>query len=184
MQLIYEACKRYPSAVSDGLLARVLSGRTLFYGSDNVLASAGFSLEDDVLLQIAMAETTGGDDRAEAAASVLGPRAAGCMVDALSELATRLRDANGEYDKAASDRYHDIQARISHAPGASLVAAVQARSAQADNEQMARLAELLSRHPDGDTVGDPLVIALWRNRDTTKPCQLLPVQDWRRRHSP
>jgi hypothetical protein len=51
VQLVYEACKRYPSAVSDGLLARVLSGRTLFYGSDDMLASAGFSLEDDALLQ-------------------------------------------------------------------------------------------------------------------------------------
>jgi hypothetical protein len=151
VQLIYGACKRYPSAVSDGLLARVFAGRTLFYGADDMLASTGFRLEDDALLQLALAETPGRDDRAEAAASVLGPRAAGCMIDALLDVATRLRDANGKYDKAASGRYRDIQARIAHVPGASLVAAVQARSAQADNEQMARLAELLSRHPDGDT---------------------------------
>ncbi len=149
-QLIYDACKRFPSAVSDGLLARVLAGRTLFYGADDMLASAGLSLEDDALLQIALAETPGRDNRADAAASVLGPWAAGCMIDALSDVATRLRDANCKYDKAASDRYQDIQARISHVPGASLVAAVQARSAQANNEQMALLAELLSRHPDGD----------------------------------
>jgi len=150
VQLIYEACKRYPSAVSDGLLARVFAGLTLFYGADDILASVGYSLEDDALLQIALAETPGRDDSAEAAASVLGPRAAGCMIDALSDVATRLRDANGKYDKAASDRYHDIQVRISHVPGASLVAAVQARSAHADNEQMGRLADLLSRHADGN----------------------------------
>jgi hypothetical protein len=36
-------------------------------------------------------------------------------------------------------------------PGASLVIAVREHSAQGENEQMARLAELLSRHPDEET---------------------------------
>lgn len=151
VQLIYEARNRYPSAVSDGLLARVLTGRTLFYGADDILASAGFSIEDDALLQLVLAETPSHDVRAEAAASVLGPQSAGYLIDALSDVETRLYDENGKLDKAASDRYHIIRARIAHVPGVSLVAAAQARSAQADNEQMARLAELLSRHPDGDT---------------------------------
>lgn len=150
-QLIYEARNRYPISVLDGLLARVYAGRTLFYGADDILASARLSLEDDELLQLALAESQRNDERAEAAASVLGPLTAGRMIDALSDAATRRRDANGNYDEAASDRYNVIQARIAHIPGASLVAAVQARSAQADNEQMARLAELLSRHPNGDT---------------------------------
>lgn len=150
-RLIYEARNRYPNVVSEGLLARVLAGRTLFYGADDILASAGFSREDDALLHLALAETPGHDGRAEAAASVLGPQVAGRMIDALLDVATRLRDTSGNYEKAASDRYFEIQARIAHVPGASLVAAVQARSAQSNNEQMARLAELLSRHSGGDT---------------------------------
>lgn len=150
-QLINEARNRYPVAVLDGLLARVYAGRTLFYGVDDILASARLSLEDDELLQLALAESQIHDDRAEAAASVLGPQAAGRMIDALSDAATRLRDANGNYDKAASDRYHAIRARIAHIPSTNLIAAVQSRSTQADNEQMARLAELLSRHPNEDT---------------------------------
>jgi hypothetical protein len=151
LQLVYEARDHYSSAVSEGLLARVLKGRTLFYGADNILASAGFGHEDDALIQIALAETPSHDIRAEAAASVLGPCAVGRMIDALSDVAARLREANEKYDQAASDRYYDIKARIAHVPGVSLVAAVQACSAQADNEQMARLAELLSHHPDGET---------------------------------
>jgi len=148
---IYELRKRYPRAVSDGLLARVLAGRTLFYGADDILASSGFRLEDEALLRLALAETASRDARAEAAASVLGPQAAGSMIDALLDTATRLRDANGNHDKAVGDRYRDIEVCIAHVPGASLVAAVQAHSLQADNDQMARLAELLSRHPDSDT---------------------------------
>ena len=150
-QLLYLARNRYSRAIADGLLQRVRAGRTLFYGADDLLASAGFSLEDDALLEIALSETSRHDDRAEAAASVLGPQAVGRMIDAVLEAKKRLRDASGKYNQAASDRYHALLARIEHTPGASLVAAVRARSARAGNEEMADLAELISRHPNGES---------------------------------
>jgi hypothetical protein len=71
------------------------------------------------------------------------------MIDVFLDLRTRL-GRGGNYDRAASDAYHGLQSRIAHTPGASLVAAVQARSAEADNEQIVCLADLLSRHPNGD----------------------------------
>lgn len=155
VRLIYEAWNRYPRAVAEALLARVRAGRNLFFGADDILGSAGFGIEDDDLLRRALAETARLDDQAEAAASVLGPQSAGRMIDALLDAATRLRDADGKYDKAVSDRYHCIESRIAHVPGASLVAAIQARSAEADDEQMALVAELLSRHPDEADRGRP-----------------------------
>lgn len=150
VQLLYGVRNRYSRAIADGLLQRVRAGRTLFYGADGLLASAGFSLEDDALLKIALSETTLHDDRAEAAASILGPQAVGRMIETVFEVKKRLRDASGKYNQAAVDRYHDLLARIGHTPGTSLVAAVRARSAQAGNEDMADLAELISRHPDGE----------------------------------
>ena len=203
VQLIYQARNRYSGAVADGLLARVRAGRTLFYGADDILASAGFVLEDEALLELALSDPGRHDDRAEAAASVLGPIAVGRMVDALLDTGARLR-VDGKFDQAASEIYGGLQTRIAHMPGASLVAAVLARSAQADNEQMARLAELLSRHPDGETDRgrpfDPASLAAirasWKtgaagcslramrsagkgqHRDTCEPCpsvDLLPI---------
>lgn len=150
VQLLYEARNRYSRAIADGLLRRVLTGRTLFYGADDLLASVGFSLEDNALLKIALSETGRRDDRAEAAASVLGPQAVGRMIETVLEAKKHLRDASGKYGQAAGDRYHDLLARIAHTPGASLVAAVRARSAQTGNEEMADLAELISRHPNGE----------------------------------
>lgn len=150
VRLLYEARNCYSHAIADGLLQRVRAGRTLFYGADNLLASAGLSLEDDALLEIALSETGRRDDRAEAAASVLGPRAVGRMIEGVLEAKKRVRDASGKYDQVASDRYGDLLARIAHTPGANLVAAVRARSAQAGNEEMAELAELISRHPNGE----------------------------------
>jgi hypothetical protein len=143
--LLYEVRERYPQALADGLLRRVRERRTLFYGADNALASAGFSLEDDALLEIALEETSRHDDRAEAAASVLGPNAVGRLIDAYLATKKVLRDASGNYNQAAGDRYHSLGTRIGHTPGASLVAAVQARAATADHEDIAQLAELFSR---------------------------------------
>lgn len=150
VRLLYEVRNRYSRAIADGLLLRVRAGRTLFYGADDLLASAGFSLEDDALLEIALSETGRRDDRAEAAASVLGPRAVGRMIESVLEAKKHVRDASGKYDQVASDRYGDLLARIAHTPGASLVAAVCAHSAQAGDEEMAELAELISRHPNGE----------------------------------
>ena len=150
VHFLYEVRDRYSRAVADGLLQRVRAGRTLFYGADDLLASASFSLEEHTLLEIALSDTSRHDDRAEAAASVLGPQAVGRMIETVLEVKKCIRDANGIYNQTVGDRYHDLLARIGHTPGASLIAAVRARSAQAGNEEMADLAELISRHPDGE----------------------------------
>ena len=128
---------RYSRAIADGLLQRVRAGRTLFYGADRLLASAGFTLEDDALLEISLSETRRRDSRAEAAASVLGPQAVGHMIEAVLEVKKRLLDARGKYNQAIGDHYHDLlHHRIGHTPNASLIAAVCARSTQAGNEEM------------------------------------------------
>jgi hypothetical protein len=150
VHLVYEARNRYPHAVADGLLRRVRAGSTLFYGTDDLLASAGLIIEDEELLEIALSYTGRRDSRAEAAASVLGPQGVGRMIEAVLAARKNLRDASGRHDQAAGDRYHDLLARIGHTPGTSLIAAVRARSPQAGNEEMADLAELISRHPGGE----------------------------------
>jgi hypothetical protein len=145
---LYELHNRYPRATVEGLLTRVRAGNTLFYGADDILASAGLSLEDGDLLDIALADTPRRDDRAEAASSVLGPQAVGRLIDSAQEVKKRSRDGGGKYDKAAGDRYHELRTRIAHTPASSLVAAVSARSATAGNEEMAEMADLLFRHTD------------------------------------
>ena len=148
--LLYEARTRYSREIAEGLLQRVRAGRTLFYGTHDLLASAGLILEDEELLEIALSDKGQHNRRAEAAASVLGPQTVGHMIEAVLEVKKRLLDASGKYDQAVGDRYNDLLARIGHTPTASLIAAVRARSAQAGNEEMATLADLISRHPNGE----------------------------------
>jgi hypothetical protein len=155
MHLLYEARKRYPEAIAEGLLRRVREHRELFYGADDILAAAGFVHEDDALLGIALEETSRHDDRAAAAASVLGPNAVGRLIDAYLAAGKVVRDASGKYNQAAGDRYHDLRARIGHTTGASFVAAVQARAISADNGEIVQLAELFSRETYGEKRARP-----------------------------
>lgn len=154
VNLIREGRNRYLGAIAQGVLARVRAGRSLFYGADDLLASAKLTLEDDSLVELTLANVGNYDDRAEAAASVLGPIAVGRLVDEILDTGSRLR-VDGQRDRAASTLYSGLESRIGHVPGTSLVAAVLARSAQASNEQMGRLADLLSRHPGETDRGRP-----------------------------
>lgn len=149
VNLIYEAQKRFPRAVAEGILRRLREGRTLPYHAPKLMAGSGFAFEDDALRDIAL---EGGrfDDRASAAVSVLGPKAVGQMIEKMFKAKKLICDVDGKYDKAAGDRYHAIQDRIGQAQIASLLAAIAARSAQADNQEMADLADLISRHPNGE----------------------------------
>ncbi|MFV0369505.1 MAG: NACHT domain-containing protein [Hyphomicrobiaceae bacterium] len=148
--LMYEVRRRWPRALAEGLLRRVREHRELFYGADDILAAAGFVHEDDALLGIALEETSRHDDRAEAAASVLGPNAVGQLIEAYLAAGKLARDASGRYDQAAGDRYHGLRDRIGHTPGASLVAAIQVRAINAGNDEIVQLAELFSRETNGD----------------------------------
>jgi hypothetical protein len=150
IHLIYKGRDRYLRGIADGLLQRVRFGLTLFYGADDFLSSAGFVLEDEELLEIALSNSGYYDDRAAAAASVMGPRCVGRMIEAVFEAKKHLREANGKYGQSTSDRYHILLARIAHTPGTSLVTAICVRSKQAGNEEMADLSELISRHPDDE----------------------------------
>ncbi|MDP1910191.1 MAG: hypothetical protein Q8K85_17985, partial [Hyphomicrobium sp.] len=109
-------------------------------------------------------------ERADAAASVLGPESVGKLIDALLELAPRIRT-----DRPSAEAYSGLERRIAHVPGASLVEAIDQRSAALDSEQMARLAAVFSRRPEGDSDrGRPF------NADAIRTIQGL-VQDWGKR---
>lgn len=149
VNLIYEAKNRFPRAVAEGILRRVRAGRTLPFRAPELMAGSGFAFEDDTLYNIVL-EGSRFDDRANTAASVLGPHAVSRLIDKMFEARGLLRDASGKYDQANSDHYHTILGRISHTQAASFLTAIAARSERADNEEMAELADLISRHPHGE----------------------------------
>ena len=153
--LIYEASKQSKQAVALGLLKRLREGRELFYGADDILAASGIVVEDEALLEIVLSPQERMDSRAAAAASVLGPIGVGKLIDIKLAISGEIK-ALGKHEKRLSDRYYGLRDRIAHAPGASLVAAIQERAAEASNEDIREFAELLCRRNEtGDDRARP-----------------------------
>ena len=151
VRLIYEASRRSEQAVALGLLTRLREGRELFHGADNILAASGTVDDDDAVLEIALSPQEPINNRAQAAASVLGPVGVGKLIDVTLEIFGKIQ-ALDKYEKNLSDRYNGLRHCIAHTPGASLLAAVQARAAAAGNEDIRELAELLCRrNEEGDS---------------------------------
>ena len=143
--LIYEAKKRFPRAVAQGIMRRVREGRPIPYDASFLMADSGVTSDERAMQAIALGSRKN-DDRATAAASMLGSQAVGYMLDELFSAERAADNGSGSYDEAARDRCQTIRDRLRHAQTESLVAAVAARSAQASNHEIARLADLLSRH--------------------------------------
>ncbi|OWV86877.1 hypothetical protein [Rhizobium sp. R693] len=156
--LLHEVRQRFPEAFAEGLLRRLRSNMPLPYGSDDVLAEAGYSFDDPGLLEMAFASSTRRHDRENAAASILGPEAAASLIAAYLEIRADLRKSGGTYDQTKSDLSHALRDRIFHIPGASLVAAIESLATGAADERIEPMAGLLCRnatHP-GNARGRPI----------------------------
>jgi hypothetical protein len=147
--LIYEAAKRLPRAVADGILRRVREGRTLPYRAPELISGLDFEFEDNALCDIVL-EADRFDERANAAASVLGPQSVGRIIDKMFDAKKQIHDANGKYDQVAADRYHTIRKCIGYAQAPCFLAAIAARSSQANNQEIAALTDLISHFPHGE----------------------------------
>ena len=139
------ADERFPRAVAEGLLQRVREGRELPIRTTGRLVRAGFGLEDDALLDLALESERARDGRAEAAASVLGPRAVARLIDRVVELDGQIRDAGKEAEKAAKDLHSAVRDRICYAEPAHVLAAIEERAGEATNQRIEYFADLLVR---------------------------------------
>ena len=147
--LLYDVQQRFPEAFSDGLMLRLRAGRDLFYRSDDALAQSGYIFDDKQLLEIALAGSERVDDRAEAAASVLGPKSVGKLIEAY--LAARAASrVDGRYDEAKSQYASALSTRIGHTPGSSLVEAMLGKADDVPDDRVSDLAALLSRGASDD----------------------------------
>ncbi len=145
--LIFQAQSLYPVAVAEALVDRVLGNKRVFYRAGDLIAPLDLGREDPALVKIVL-EDGERSDRAETAASALGPVATGTLIDAIMALN---RDRAETYNKETADRERALQTRLEQVPGRSLVAAIEQRAENAETSTLAQYARMLSRHPqDGD----------------------------------
>ena len=148
-QVTFEASRRFPQTVARGTLRRLREGRKLPHRAEHLLAGADFALEDDDLLQIAL-DGDVYESRSNAAASVLGPRALGRLIDEYFESERKSRESSDPHSKEElKNRRSAIRQRLRATRIISLVTAAASRGEQTDNDYIAKLADLIAGHPDG-----------------------------------
>ncbi|MBF6638757.1 hypothetical protein QTO19_00230 [Serratia marcescens] len=148
-QLIDKLHRSYPQTVAEGLLERVRAGRSLCTSVGAILASARFTLEDEMLVNLVLVNPEDYDARANAAASVLGPGAVGHLIDVLADLEL-CNQAEGKYEEAKWKRYQGLRTRIGSAQGSSLVDAILKRAVPAEDRLIELFTDLLLSHPNGE----------------------------------
>ncbi len=149
-QLLFASREHHEAGLAAGMLRRLRAGRSLCYGTDDILAAADFALDDEEMIALALRGTGDNDDHAEAAASVLGAEGAGQMIAAYLDVKAKVRGDDGSFYQLRSDRANVLRRRIGHLRASSLLAAIAAREAKAGDAELAALAAMIARHPDED----------------------------------
>ena len=146
--LIDLARERFPQAVAEGMLQRVRKGRSLPYRATEHMAVGGFAIEDESLLNITIKGDHPSNARAEAAASVLGPKSMGRLIGRMVELEEQTRNAEKGGAKEARDHHTAIQDRICFAQPGHVLAAIESRAREASNESIEDFANLIGSYGD------------------------------------
>ena len=139
--LIHRAHERYPEAVASALLSVVAEGKALPYGTGEILRLSKIVVDDEPLADSLLDETMP-DGTAEAVAGVMGSKSIGKLISRILEL----RANESRYDEALSDEYHRLLRLISHVKTALFAQAVLGWSNTDSPEEIAVLADLISRH--------------------------------------
>ena len=136
--LIREAKRRFPSAVIEGIVRRLREGLTLPFNAGELMADSGLALEDETLLSIALDDNTNlHNDRANVAASVLGPVTIGRMIDEMFEGNT-------------TSRHRVIRERLNYTQPVNLFTAIKDKAEKSSNQELAGLADLVLSRPIGE----------------------------------
>ena len=85
VDLLHRASRRFPEAVSEGILRRIRHERSIPFGPERFLAGNGLAYEDESLVKIALSPGRS-DGRGRAVVRALGPGAIGRLIDRLFEL--------------------------------------------------------------------------------------------------
>lgn len=149
-EVIYRAYKIYPKEVVAGLLALLEQGKQVPFGTDELLCMSDVVIDDGPLVDWVL-KHAGDEKAATIAASVVGPKTVGNLVDQIFALDARIRANNGRYDKTLSEDFLGLRDLVGCTKADPFIQAVLARAHTENPHEIRMLADLVSRH--GGRVG-------------------------------
>ena len=100
--MIQRAYELYPEEVGAGLLALLVQGKKVPFQAEEMLRISTVVIDDGPLTDCVLKHTGDGRDAA-IAASVVGPKTVGNLIDQMFVVYARIK-ANDRYDKSLSNR--------------------------------------------------------------------------------
>jgi len=142
--LVIRAYELYPEEVVAWLLALLEQGKKVPFQAEEMLRMSTVVIDDGPLADCVLKHTGDGRDAA-IAASVVGPKTVGNLIDQMLAVYARIK-ANDRYDESLRNEYHKLMDLISGSKVDPFAEAVLERSNTEDPHQVYVLAELISRH--------------------------------------
>jgi hypothetical protein len=157
---VQRAFQRYPEPVANVMVARIEAGLELPYGAKEYLARVD-AIDDGPVAAAAIDPATP-ERVAMAAASVIGPKTVGTLIDRFAALDATLRKRQpSEKDHKEYQRLMDA---IRASRQASFIEAFMARAGSNEPTVIDRLADLFARHGRDDSEQDRSLSQLDRDR--------------------
>ena len=152
--LVHRAYELYPNDVVGGLISQLENNKPVPFGTEKMLLASDLII-DDAPLADRVFHPSGEVRRADTIVGVIGPKAAGKLIDQIYEIHAKLKTNNEKYDKALSDEYYRLLDCISGTKSNVFITSVLERADTEEPEEIAVLADLLSRH-GGSVEREPL----------------------------
>ncbi len=143
--IIHRAHEIYPNDAIDGLLAQLEAGRPLPFRSDELLREAGRDIDEGPIPQRVL-QATKEDRDIDFAASVIGPKTIGQLIDRTIELDTQIAQAKGEARNRLWKERSRLSDLISKSRSGAFGVAILERSQTKNERVIALLADLISGH--------------------------------------
>lgn len=145
--LIHRAYELYPKEVVAGLLTSLQHGKEMPFRANEMLRMSDVLIDKGPLADC-VREHTGDGRAAQNAVGVVGPKTLGNLIDQLFEVHVRIEES-GRYDKELSEEYLRLLGLLSSSKLIPFTEAVLQRANTESAEEIAMLADLISRHGEG-----------------------------------
>ncbi len=142
---LHRAYELYPNDVLGALLSQLESGKPVPFLTNELLLTSDIVIDEGALVEHVLQNSWEGKT-AEIAVSVVGTKTIGQLINQIFEIHARIKENNGRYDNELSDEYRRLLDLISNTKADLFIQAVLERSVTERPDEIAMLADLISRH--------------------------------------
>ena len=143
--LVYRAYELYPADVVGAFVSQLESGKPLPFRTDELLRKSDVILDEGPLVDCVL-QNSGEGKTAETAVNIVGPKTIGQLINQMFEINAKIKANDGKHDQTLSDEYHRLSDWISNTKLDSFIQAILERAATENPDEIALLADLISRH--------------------------------------